>query len=116
VSTTITITVVCSTAAEARQALTALAAPAPAEVPAAATDGAAEPAPAPAAEPAPAPAAEPAAPPTLDEAIEALKTFGRANGAVALKGVLDQLGVRRATEIQPEQVGALIAAMDGAAG
>jgi hypothetical protein len=85
-----------------------------------------EPAEAPAAEPKPkpkskpklksAPAAEPEPEPiSLDAAIETLKAFGRERGAVALKDVLDQLGVRRATEIRPEQVSDLIAAMDGAA-
>jgi hypothetical protein len=115
----ITITINCANAAEARDVFAALAgAPAPVEVGSGIPDTIAAPAPAPASAPAPAaaPTAEPAAPPPLDEAIETLKAFGRERGAVTLKTVLEQLGVRRATEIRPEQVSDLMAAMDGAAG
>jgi hypothetical protein len=141
---TIEIRLTCATADEARRLLAALAAepaipeptapaavqlafeltPAPA-APEPAAPAAPEPAapaaPEPAAPAAPEPAApaapEPAAPPpSLDTAIEQLRQFGRARGAVAIKAVLGQLGARRASELQPEQAGALIAAMDGAAG
>jgi hypothetical protein len=125
---TIKIELTCADAAEARALLAALAetaeAPTPAEAPAPAAQlelamSAPEPtAPAVPAPAAPAPAApEPAAPaPTLDAAIGQLREFGRTRGAIAIRGVLDQLGVRRASELQPEQAGALIAAMNGAAG
>jgi hypothetical protein len=119
---TIEIKLTCADAAEARALLAALvaapaipepAAPAAAQLALELTPAPAAPAPA-----APAPAAPaPAAPePTLDAAIEQLRAFGRTRGAVAIRDVLAELGVKRASELRPEQAGALIAAMNGAAG
>jgi hypothetical protein len=112
----IEIKLTCATADEARALLAALAAPdARAATVDAASDliGALVTAPAePPAEPA-APAAEPPATPapvpTLDEAVAALRALGREQGAAALRAVLDQLGVKRATEIAPERAAEVIA-------
>jgi hypothetical protein len=109
----ITITINCATPAEAREVLAALAEP----LPRGTLDAMADLVTAPAAKPdTPAAKPEPAVPPTLEQAIDALKAYGRERGAVELRAVLDKLGVRRATELRPEQSGEILALVgDGAA-
>jgi hypothetical protein len=51
--------------------------------------------------------------PTAEDVTAALTAFGKAKGAVALKAVLDQVGAKRVSEIQPDQFAAVLAAVKG---